>query len=369
MKIKWEKPDIVDQASYLCQEEYKLYAKQLQNLGVAVELMKVNNKMASSCNTYHVPIARNFLCHLFQSHGHFRYQLLLSWDVLVFFSNQPLKPNLIRDYIDLENIKFQVRCQTEQLIVVTPLNFLESEIDLCFTGKIPRIRNAWVIFAGERINSTEFFRTLTNHMHYCLGKRDLYALRDTLIDLIKNQVKSIRNLDLTKSAKLVIQVETWQGLETYTITLNMNRLFLGEVRKWDAKVKDVGEAITSLLEKVKRRIMVENPRVTISEKMYLRKIQNISYFSVMMKYSDHLASPVSKPCNGWYYDPQKGYFAGYFFGSDEECQEMDMHVKFTNWEKVHDAYEDTEDGTTIIGCLDIQLKHLRIFDRKDVIFM
>ena len=65
MKIKWEKPDIVDQASYLNKTDYKDFAKQIQALGVAEELQKVNNKNCQDHDTLYIPISRNFCCHLF----------------------------------------------------------------------------------------------------------------------------------------------------------------------------------------------------------------------------------------------------------------------------------------------------------------
>ena len=46
-------------------------------------------------------------------------------------------------------------------------------------------------------------------MHYCLGKRDIYGLRERLIEVIKNQVKHISNLDMAKNAKLASRIVSW----------------------------------------------------------------------------------------------------------------------------------------------------------------
>jgi hypothetical protein len=231
-------------------------------------------------------------------------------------------------------MKFILRSFSNETILVTAVNYLENEVDLIFTGVIPIIKKAWLVFNAQRIDATSFCQSLSNHMHYSLGKRDVFVLRNTIIALMKNQVENSQGLSLAKNAKLVLQIETWQGVETYSITLNLQRMYFGEIECWDAKVAYMGEIVSSLLEKVRRAVHIESPMVKVSRGMFLRKMEQISYFNALMKYSDTLAHPVMKKPNGWWYDPGKGYFSGYFFATDQDMQAMDMYIHFANWEEV-----------------------------------
>ena len=87
-----------------------------------------------------------------------------------------------------------------------------------------------------------------------------------------------------------------------------------------------------------------------------------------MKYSDHLSHPVKKKPNGYWYDEVKGYFSGYFFKNNRELEEMDLHAHFNNWEEISKLRENMNPDQFIIGCLDIQLRYLRIFNTISIVF-
>lgn len=365
LKVSWENVLFIDQNSYLNIEDYGKLSEKLLDTHISHDLFQyfedftIKNKQKLDFQ----PLGRLFLNNLFWSYGHMRDLMLISWKFCSFFDYQPFKINEFKNYVELASIKYIIKCFINENVLVTPNSIIENEIDQLFTGVVPIIRYAYILFMDEKIDATIFCRTLLNHTHYCTGRSDQFILRKKVIELFKMEVYDMRTLDQPLNSKLVIKIESWQGSEIHSITLNLKSIVE------DCQIADeIPKKISELLISSKKRIIVENPRLKVSRGMFLRKAPQISYIQPLMKHSDNQAQPVYKNPNGYWYDGNN-YYMGFFFGSDQEMQEMDMYIHFSNWEEIEIEFMKGNKRDVMIGCLDIQLRCLRIFNINDIIFV
>lgn len=287
---KWLLPDFVEQNSLLLAKDFHEFTKEFFNIkkensknrysikGIA-SILKNSNRttLDRSCllpfskflelNYEMVPLSRAFINGIFYTNLSTSEKMHLLWDTLNFFENLQNSNSLTYNdgCLESDTLRYFIKVIAKRCWPSIPEFSIDNLVDLNFYGRTPCVVSAVFHCGPHVVDLTDFFVSLSNHVHLATGKKELDFSNLKFLDSVKRHIfESYKVISDIEKGELYIGVLSNRGRENFVVEFKETR------GKFD---------LEKVLESQKTRILIENQKRRITREKYERVLPEFGIFS------------------------------------------------------------------------------------------